>query len=380
MSPYWKASQRIREFEARPATGIGTGIMTMFSRKIIRLSAVLLATGTLSACEDFTMPNLGLRTPPPATTPAIARPAPDSRGVITYETYQVMVARSGDTLTSMATRVGISPEVLARHNGLPVGYSPRGGELLALPENVGGTVVGTPSGWSPEIASTAISNATTGRGSIGGSNPSVGTPNEPLRHRVEAGDTAYSIARLYNVSVTALASWNGLGPDLMVRIGQELIIPVADTQQIAATTRVASVATPTPAPAPAPAPVAPPAAVKAFIAPVSGKIIRGFNPAPGRNKSDGIDYAVAAGTAVKAAADGTVALVSKSNGSLGTIVLIRHANGLMTIYGRVDNVTVAKGDRVTRGQTIGVVAAGDTPSVHFEVRKGTESVDPAPYM
>ena len=54
-----------------------------------------------------------------------------------------------------------------------------------------------------------------------------------MRHRVEAGETAYSIARLYGVSVTALASWNGLGPDLAVRENQELLIPiVSDANQI----------------------------------------------------------------------------------------------------------------------------------------------------
>ena len=56
---------------------------------------------------------------------------------------------------------------------------------------------------------------------------------DPVRHRVEAGETAYSIARLYGVSVTALASWNGLGPDLAVRENQELLIPiVSDANRI----------------------------------------------------------------------------------------------------------------------------------------------------
>ena len=75
-----------------------------------------------------------------------------------------------------------------------------------------------------------------------------------------------------------------------------------------------------------------------------------------------------------------MALVSVSTGSLGTIVLIRHANDVLTIYGRVDNVTVSKGDTVKRGQVIGVVAAGDPATMHFEVRKGTDSVDPMPYL
>lgn len=354
------------------------------SKNLTRGAILLMTTGFLTACDNITIPSLGLRTQPTQAPPSINRPQPDSRGIITYETYQVMVAREGDTIASMAGRAGLSPEELGRHNGLETTHAPRVGAIVALPENVGGTVVTTPTGWSPEIATQAIQNASTS-GGIGGSTPSVGTPNAPLRHRVEAGETAYSIGRIYNVSVTALASWNGLGPDLGVRVGQELIIPVPDTARIAATTPPAAT-TPTVAPAVTPAVVAPttPSAPvnssASLVKPVDGSIIRGFNASSGSNKSDGIDYSVAAGTNVRVAAAGTVALVSQSNGALGTIVLVRHAGGFLTVYGRVSGVTVAKGDTVTSGQVIGVVASGDNPSLHFEVRKGTEPVDPAPYL
>ena len=43
---------------------------------------------------------------------------------------------------------------------------------------------------------------------------------------MQRGETAYTIARLYNVSAKSLAEWNGLGPDLAVREGQYLLIPV----------------------------------------------------------------------------------------------------------------------------------------------------------
>ena len=355
--------------------------------KRIRIAAILLATGFLSACDgidipEFRVPDLGFSGP---TAPVIDRPLPDSRGVITYETYQVMIARTGDTVSTMAERIGMTPNELARHNGLSVGYAPRVGEVLALPRNVGGSVVGSPSGWTPDLAITAIDTAT--GGSIQVSEPSLGRPDEPLRHRVESGDSAYSIARLYNVSVTALASWNGLGADLGVRIGQELIIPVPDTSR---TTQapVAPAVTPTVAPTPAaPAPVAPVApaptptpSATGFAKPVEGTVARPYNQQAGSNKNDGIDYAAPAGTDVHVAADGVVALVSTSTGGLGTIVLVRHPNDILTIYGRVDKVTVAKGDTVRRGQVIGVVAAGNPATMHFEVRKGTDSVDPAPYL
>lgn len=315
--------------------------------------------------------------------PSIDRPEADSRGVITYETYQVIVANESDSIADMARRVGLSTSELANANGLPESYRPRSGEVLVLPENVGGALVSSPSGWSAEIAESAIDNATPRA-----STPTVGSPTEPLRHRVQSGETAYGIARQYNVSVTALASWNGLGPDLGIRAGQQLIIPVPDTDNIASapqppTPRAPEVATPeptppdTPAPAPAPAPVA---NVNApFIAPVSGSIARRYQPT-GRNKNEGIDYATAANATVHAADDGTVALVSDSLGGLGTIVLIRHSNDLMTVYGRVTDVTVTKGEAVTQGQPIGKTAPADPPIMHFEVRVGTESVDPTRYL
>jgi murein DD-endopeptidase MepM/ murein hydrolase activator NlpD len=46
----------------------------------------------------------------------------------------------------------------------------------------------------------------------------------------------------------------------------------------------------------------------------------------------------------------------------------------------VDNPSVVKGDRVSRGQVIGKVRAGSPSFVHFEVRLGSDSVDPMDYL
>ena len=109
--------------------------------------------------------------------------------------------------------------------------------------------------------------------------------------------------------------------------------------------------------------------------PVAGKIIRGYV----KKKNDGIDIGAAAGSPVKAAADGTVAAITKD--TTGTpIVVIRHADGLLTVYAGVDGVSLAKGATVKRGQAIARVRAGDPSFLHFEVRKGVESVDPLPYL
>ncbi len=330
-----------------------------------------------------------------------ARPTPDSRGVITYPTYQVMIATEGDTVGSMAIRVGLTGEELARHNGLPVAYRARSGEVMALPRNVGGELVGGAGAWNPAIVASAIDRST-GAGTLQQAGVSPGGV-EPQRHRAEGGETAYSIARLYNVSVTALASWNGLGPDLAVRPGQILLIPAAaPVSSVAPTAPLVDVTEPGTGTEIAPPPSAdaplPESQVASALpespdlqefrspdptrlsAPVSGSIVLPYSPAPGPNKNEGIDFGASAGTPVKAAADGEVALISDALGGLGTIVLIRHQGDLLTVYGRIAGVTVAKGQKVSRGQTIGVVADNDPATLHFEVRKGTQSVDPVPYL
>jgi len=62
------------------------------------------------------------------------------------------------------------------------------------------------------------------------------------------------------------------------------------------------------------------------------------------------------------------------------IVVIRHADNLLTVYAGVDDLTIKKGDSVKRGQQIAVVRAGSPSFLHFEVRKGLDSVDPMPFF
>ncbi len=114
-----------------------------------------------------------------------------------------------------------------------------------------------------------------------------------------------------------------------------------------------------------------------FLTPVQGKIIADFSGKTGGN--EGIDISATAGTAVKAAEDGEVALVSKSVGEK-SIILLRHADNLYTVYSSVTDVSLAKGDKVKRGQRLGAVADGSPPYLHFEVRRGTQSIDPKPFL
>jgi murein DD-endopeptidase MepM/ murein hydrolase activator NlpD len=63
------------------------------------------------------------------------------------------------------------------------------------------------------------------------------------------------------------------------------------------------------------------------------------------------------------------------------IVILRHDGNILTVYVGVSGVSVAKGATVTRGQSIGTVAAGDPAFLHFEVRNTTkDSFDPLTYL
>jgi murein DD-endopeptidase MepM/ murein hydrolase activator NlpD len=108
--------------------------------------------------------------------------------------------------------------------------------------------------------------------------------------------------------------------------------------------------------------------------PVSGKVIRPYS----KGKNNGIDIAADAGTPVTAAANGTVAAITKDADDV-TILVVRHPNNLMTVYYNVDGVKVKKGASVKRGQSMAVLPA-ENSFVHFEVREGFDSVDPAPYL
>ena len=109
--------------------------------------------------------------------------------------------------------------------------------------------------------------------------------------------------------------------------------------------------------------------------PVQGSIIREYS----KGRNDGIDIGASVGTAVKAAASGQVAAITRNTEGIN-ILVIRHPDNLLTVYTHVDNITVAKGDAVSRGQSIAKVADFEPSRVHFEVRKGFDSVDPMDYL
>lgn len=120
-----------------------------------------------------------------------------------------------------------------------------------------------------------------------------------------------------------------------------------------------------------------------FRWPAKGPIIAGFGDALGEGLNDGINISLPTGASIRAAADGEVIYAGDEIRNFGNLVLLSHPNGYVTAYAHADEITVRRGDRVSRGQII--AAAGTTgsvsePQLHFEVRKGSSPIDPAPYL
>ncbi|WP_204114776.1 peptidoglycan DD-metalloendopeptidase family protein [Shimia biformata] len=397
--------------------------MTRTSSKSFKALLCGSALVALAACNgplDYDLRDTlggGLDTSAAAGQATAPRPNPDKRGIISYPNYQVAVARRGDTVADVAGRIGQDANALARYNGMTPETQLRQGEIVALPSRVaepsaatGGTgVILPPSGVDIEsIAGSAIDRAepagvtTTPLVEAPKPQPGAQTGIEPLRHKVQRGETAFTISRLYNVSVRSLAEWNGLGSDFTIREGQILLIPPVDPSAAksgagaaaagAAATSApgAGSVTPTPPSATKPLPNQTTKAVEKPASPdlgssqssssarmgypANGKIIRTYQ----KGKNNGIDISAAAGSPVMAADDGKVAAITKDADNV-TIVVLRHDDNLMTVYYNVDAVKVSKGDSVRRGQTMAAIPKGDS-FVHFEVRKGFDSVDPMPYL
>ncbi len=227
----------------------------------------------------------------------------------------------------------------------------------------------------------------------------------PLAYQVKPGDTLHQVAFRYQLDPAALAQWNGIGRDARIIAGYDLRLrpplpgqlhPVHGGAVVAGTRKpeapragsAAIVVQPTPRPRPAtevarspakPAPAMLPAATGggAWQWPVEGKLARRFG-----NGSDGIDIEVAPGTAVRAVADGKVVYGGSALKGYGLLVIVQHADEVMSAYAHTSELLVGEGQTVRTGQVIARsgVGPGQVPVLHFEVRRKGQPVDPLPWL
>ena len=94
----------------------------------------------------------------------------------------------------------------------------------------------------------------------------------------------------------------------------------------------------------------------------------------------GMDFTAPTGTEIFATGDGVVVRVEKKATGYGRNVIIRHGYGYETLYGHMSQINVKLGQKVKRGEVIGLI--GNTgksvgPHLHYEVIKDGQKVNPA---
>jgi murein DD-endopeptidase MepM/ murein hydrolase activator NlpD len=186
--------------------------------------------------------------------------------------------------------------------------------------------------------------------------PAPGPSAAQHTHRVQPGETLWSIARQEGVTVAELKQANGLTGD-SIFVGQELVIPRSTGR-------------------------GGPTASSGFQDTQTGLSW----PVPGLKESreDGEALLIYApeGTSVVAAASGRVNYLSPGVRGLGAVAMVEHGGGLVTVYGNLGEVAVALGQVVRRGDPLGRVGPGDSggPRLRFMVFKDGKAVPARGYV
>ncbi len=211
---------------------------------------------------------------------------------------------------------------------------------------------------------------------------------------VSKGDTLYSVSRKFKIDVASLAKANSVPRPYTINPGQSLQVPggqaskAEKTKKRSPAVRVASRVSPKATSKSAPPkkvakksrtlPQAP-KRVGRFLLPVRGRVISDYGPKPGGLHNDGLNIAASAGAPVKAAENGVVVYAGNELRGYGNLLLLRHSGGWVTAYAHISSFKVRPGARVKQGQVIGAVGSSgnvDRPQVHFEIRKGSQAVNP----
>jgi hypothetical protein len=118
-----------------------------------------------------------------------------------------------------------------------------------------------------------------------------------------------------------------------------------------------------------------------FKLPVKGPIISKYGPRRGRMHT-GTDIRLNSGDTVRSAFDGRVRLAKRFSG-YGNLVLIRHSNGLETIYGHLKAISVKVNDTIKAGDLIGLggrTGRATCNHLHFETRLFGQPFDSNKYI
>ena len=342
--------------------------------------------------------------------------------------------RPGESIATLANRYGVPEKEILRVNGFKTAAAAKPGQIILIPTFNGGNAAKAAAqsadlskgGHLPQPNKQQEQNVAVVPGANSARDKSVANadPSNKLAagagkgpkgaggtYVVKPGDSLAKIAKATGTSIDDLKAANNLSAG-SIRIGQELNLP-GGSQDGMKTASIPAKAEPKPVAEPASATstaAAQPATYKAPVAtetvdeaakkevasaapeatgigkyrwPVRGAVIAAYGANVNGSRNDGIDISVPQGTPIKAAENGVVIYAGNGLKELGNTVLVRHDDGTVTVYGNADTLSVARGQKIQRGQTVAVSGMSGNvkqPQVHFEVRKDATPVNPITFL
>jgi LysM repeat protein len=206
-------------------------------------------------------------------------------------------------------------------------------------------------------------------------------PTSGVMHTIVRGDTLTKIAQKYDATEKQIGDFNNVENEGLV-VGQRIMVPGGRIIETAKPRQPASAIASAPAGRSSSSSVEPaaPAGTSGMIWPSSCRRIsqyyRGW-------LHTGVDIACPFGTPIRAAEGGVVSLVQYSRTGYGYHVIINHGGGIQTLYGHMSTISVKAGQRVSRGETIGLEGStgrSTGPHLHFEVRINGAKANPLSYV
>ncbi len=203
-----------------------------------------------------------------------------------------------------------------------------------------------------------------------------------LYHRIQPGETLYSLAGQYDVPVQDLAELNNIEDPNSLKAGRSVFIPRARPGKISFRPRSHRWARREPSTAGKKVTAMSlmprvEADHKRFSWPVEGEISSLYGVRRGR-RHDGLDIRAPRGAPIYAAAKGEV-VYSKRLRGYGNLILLKHPGDFFTVYAHNSVNLVKRGAQIQRGQVIAKVGStgrSTGPHVHFEVRVGSKPRNP----
>jgi lipoprotein NlpD len=214
-------------------------------------------------------------------------------------------------------------------------------------------------------------------------------------HRVQSGETLFSIAFRYGLDYRDLAKANRIDAPYTIYPKQKIrlvnsggsVASVSPKSSSSSTPLIVQSAKSTPVKTVTPtttktAVTSPKSDTKDskitsdWFWPVDGQVTRGFSNSGVSSK--GIDIKAAEGALITAAADGTVVYAGSGLIGYGNLVIVKHNDVYLSAYAYNERILVKEKQNVRAGDSLAVIGGKgeDRPLLHFEVRRDGQPIDP----